>query len=112
MTVCTTQEAIREFSLLLISKDCARAWQISIETNAFKYAFPGDRAGLVEVAVQAKGPDLTITVTVDGVGCPSDANDGLGTRLIKLLAAQMKGAMTRRSLPKGCQVQIIIALDT
>jgi two-component sensor histidine kinase len=83
-----------------------------LATNAFKYAFPGDRTGLVEVAVQADGPHITITVTDDGVGCPSDANDGLGTRLIKLLAAQMKGAMTRMSLPKGCQVQVTLVLDT
>jgi two-component sensor histidine kinase len=83
-----------------------------LATNAFKYAFPDDRAGLVEVAVQAKGPHLTITITDEGVGCPSEINDGLGTRLIELLAAQMKGEMTRVSLPKGCQVQVIVALDT
>jgi two-component sensor histidine kinase len=83
-----------------------------LATNAFKYAFPDDLAGLVEVNVQTNGPHITITVTDDGVGCPSDVKDGLGTRLIKLLAAQMKGAVTRMSLPKGCQVQVEVALDT
>jgi two-component sensor histidine kinase len=83
-----------------------------LATNAFKYAFPDDRTGLVEVAVQANDQHITITVTDDGVGCPSDASDGLGTRLIRMLTAQMKGEMTRVSLPKGCQVQVVAALDT
>ena len=83
-----------------------------LTTNAFKYAFPGDRARLVEVAVRAKRPHLTITVTDDGVGCPNEINDGLGTRLIRMLTAQMKAEMTRVSLPKGCQVQVVVALDS
>ena len=61
---------------------------------------------------RANRPDITITVTDDGVGCPSEVDDGLGTRLIRMLAAQMKGEITRVSLPKGCQVQVVVAHDT
>jgi two-component sensor histidine kinase len=82
-------------------------------TNAFKYAFPAERpAGAIEVNVQQTDQHMTITVMDDGVGCPNDAKSGLGTRLINLLTAQMKGTMTRSALPQGCQVQVIIALES
>jgi two-component sensor histidine kinase len=82
-------------------------------TNAFKYAFPAERpAGTIEVNVQQTDQQMTITVTDDGVGCPNDAKSGLGTRLINLLTAQMKGTMTRSALPQGCQVQVTVALET
>jgi len=82
-------------------------------TNAFKYAFPAERpAGAIEVNVQQTDQHMTITVTDDGVGCPNDAKSGLGTRLINLLTAQMKGTMTRSALPQGCKVQVAVALES
>jgi len=80
-------------------------------TNAFKYAFPDGRTGAIEVKVQSTESHLTIRVRDDGVGCPDEMNDGLGTALIKLLSAQMNGSMKRVSLPEGCQVEVVVARD-
>ena len=80
-------------------------------TNAFKYAFPEGRAGVIEVQVHAEGARIVIAVRDDGVGCPAETKSGLGTRLINLLTTQMKGTMTRTPLPKGCEVQVALAVD-
>ena len=80
-------------------------------TNCFKYAFPEGRRGAVEVDVRAKDGSVFVTVQDDGVGCPMDVKSGLGTRLISLLATQMKGAVVRRPLPEGCEVQVSLTLD-
>lgn len=80
-------------------------------TNAFKYAFPNDQPGAVDVDIRAQGRNLEIIVKDDGAGCPGDAKGGIGTRLINLLAAQMKGSMTRSPLPKGCEVRVVVAQD-
>jgi len=81
-------------------------------TNCFKYAFPDRRAGAVEVDVRAKDDRILVSVTDNGVGCPAEVKSGLGTKLINLLTTQMKGTMTRNSLPQGCEVQVAVALDT
>jgi two-component sensor histidine kinase len=78
-------------------------------TNAFKYAFSEGRA--VEIDVRSKDAQVIIAVWDDGVGCPAEAKDGLGTRLITLLIGQMKGTITRVQLAKGCEVQVAFALD-
>jgi len=70
-------------------------------TNCFKYAFPESRRGAVEVDVRTKDDRIIVTVQDDGVGCPAEIKSGLGTRLISLLASQMKGTVTRRPLPGG-----------
>ncbi|SFQ28860.1 Two-component sensor histidine kinase, contains HisKA and HATPase domains [Bradyrhizobium sp. Ghvi] len=80
-------------------------------TNCFKYAFPEGRSGTVEIGVRAKDDRILVTVQDDGVGCPAEVKSGLGTRLISLLASQMKGTVTRRSLPRGCEVQVSLAHD-
>ncbi|SPP97072.1 Putative Sensor protein (fragment) [Bradyrhizobium vignae] len=80
-------------------------------TNCFKYAFPEGRRGAVEVDVRAKDDSILVTVQDNGVGCPLEGKSGLGTRLISLLASQMKGAVTRRPLSEGCEVQVSLARD-
>lgn len=81
-------------------------------TNAFKYAFPENRAGSIEVRLESIGQHIAMTVTDDGVGCPAETTTGLGTRLIQLLAARMNGTMTRVALPQGCQVQLLLACES
>jgi two-component sensor histidine kinase len=80
-------------------------------TNAFKYAFPEGQAGVVDVDIRANDRHVVITVRDDGIGCPSEAKSGLGTRLINLLTAQMSGSMTRNRLPRGCEVQVMVSVD-
>ncbi|OKO79778.1 histidine kinase dimerization/phosphoacceptor domain -containing protein [Bradyrhizobium sp. NAS96.2] len=80
-------------------------------TNAFKYAFPDGRSGTVEVDVRSRSEQVAITVRDDGIGCPAEAKGGLGTRLINLMTAQMKGTMTRTPMAKGCEVEVVVALE-
>ncbi|MGX1167078.1 two-component sensor histidine kinase [Bradyrhizobium sp. USDA 372] len=79
-------------------------------TNCFKYAFPEGRSGAVQVDVRARNGHVLVTQD-DGAGCPAEVKSGLGTRLVSLLATQMKGTVVRRPLPQGCEVQVSLALD-
>jgi two-component sensor histidine kinase len=81
-------------------------------TNCFKYAFPEGRHGSVEVELRAKENRILVSVRDDGIGCSAEAKSGLGTRLINLLATQMKGTVARKPLPQGCEVQVSVALDS
>jgi len=77
-------------------------------TNALKYAFPEDRAGTVRVRFTREGGDFVLVVADDGIGLPLEGDlagappelprhgSGLGTRLLRALAAQLRGAFTRR----------------
>ncbi|MFO7848949.1 MAG: histidine kinase dimerization/phosphoacceptor domain -containing protein [Spirochaetia bacterium] len=67
-------------------------------TNAFKYAFPGERKGTITVRV-SENPEGAIVLSVrdDGVGLPEDfdinTGDSLGMRLIKGLTQQIEGTL-------------------
>jgi two-component sensor histidine kinase len=78
-------------------------------TNAFKYAFPGGRMGGIDVVLKKNG-DLVLTVRDDGVGCAADSIDGLGTTLMKLMAAQVGGVLRREDAKPGCRVTLRIPL--
>jgi two-component sensor histidine kinase len=93
--------------------DAERAVQLGLVlneavTNALKYAFPENRAGTVRVWFAREGEEFLLSVADDGVGLPPDgeiggASDGtrrhgsgLGTRLLRALAAQLRGSFARR----------------
>jgi two-component sensor histidine kinase len=75
-------------------------------TNCFKYAFPGETPGTVRVGIGMEGPRILIEVEDDGIGCPEDFTPGLGSRLVRLLAQQKGGSMTREHLAPGCRVRV------
>jgi two-component sensor histidine kinase len=77
-------------------------------TNALKHAFPAERAGTVQVRLRRRPTDLTFVVEDDGVGCPEDAQVGLGSRLVMLLVQQSGGSIKRQSANPGCRVVITI----
>ena len=77
-------------------------------TNAFKYAFPGDKSGVVVVTLARKGDRLEVVVTDNGIGCPPEPTEGLGSRLVRLLAAQLEGDVTRSSHGSGCRVTVTV----
>jgi two-component system, sensor histidine kinase PdtaS len=77
-------------------------------TNAMKHAFPGDRGGTIQVRLLRRPTDLIIIVEDDGAGCPEDAQVGLGSRLVMLLAQQSGGIIKRESAKPGCRVVITI----
>jgi PAS domain S-box-containing protein len=72
-------------------------------TNAFKYAFPGDksRSGVrnCEIAVSVSQDDTVFTLEVadNGVGLPANLDweqtETMGLRLVKMLSQQLKGIM-------------------
>ncbi len=79
-------------------------------TNALKYAFPDEQGGVIDVAVQRAGKQLRIVVADDGAGCPQDAAEGLGSRLVRMLAAQLGGKVVRRPSKRGCIVEVSFPL--
>lgn len=75
-------------------------------TNAFKYAYPDNLGGIVQVDLQRHQDYLDLTVEDDGIGCPAEVGSGLGTRLVRLLASQMGGAVERHATENGCRVVV------
>jgi two-component sensor histidine kinase len=93
--------------------DAERAVQLGlvlneVVTNAIKYAFPEDRAGTVRVRFAREGEEFVLAVADDGIGllaegelrgappAPPPRESGLGTRLLRALAAQLRGSFSRR----------------
>jgi two-component sensor histidine kinase len=76
-------------------------------TNAFKYAFSEERSGVVRVSLKS-GPKLTLVVEDDGRGCPDQASEGIGSRLIRLLVLQLDGTIARASAQPGCRVTVTV----
>jgi two-component sensor histidine kinase len=78
-------------------------------TNAFKYAFPDERAGTVNVILRrVNDGKLELTVEDNGKGCPEGAKEGLGTRIVRLLAQQLESTIARAAANPGCRVSLTI----
>ena len=62
-------------------------------TNAYKYAFPGERTGTLRVELQAQENQFRLVVQDDGVGLPEGMDpqspEGFGLRLVANLAGQL-----------------------
>ena len=79
-------------------------------TNAIKYAFPDGKGGTVDIDLRVEGDDAFITVEDNGIGCPPEIDEGLGSRLIKLLVAQFEGEVSREVRARGCRVEVRLNL--
>lgn len=73
-------------------------------TNALKYAFPDNRDGVVRVTLKDRARILI--VEDNGVGLPADRKSGIGTRLARLLAQQVKGSIAWEDGNPGCRVRV------
>lgn len=81
-----------------------------LATNSFKYAFPDGEGGTVDIVLRGTADDVTIVVEDNGVGCPPDVGEGVGSRLIKLMAAQFGGSVSRTPAPQGCRTEVRLIL--
>ena len=81
-------------------------------TNALKYAFPDERPGRVQLRFARLDGDFLLTILDDGTGtAPEDQTalgsrtrplgTGLGTRLLRGMAAQLRGSFGRGPGPGG-----------
>jgi two-component sensor histidine kinase len=112
-----TGEGLRPVALVAEAEahalDTERAVQLGLVlneavTNALKYAFPEERAGTVRVRFAREGEEFVLAVADDGIGLPAEGEvagappappprgSGLGTRLLRALAAQLRGSFSRR----------------
>lgn len=81
-------------------------------TNSLKYAYPGERGGIISVEIHANGTTVEISVADDGVGCPASAPAGFGSKLVRLLAKQLGGKVTREDAQPGCRTRVTLTEET
>lgn len=82
--------------------------------NALKHAYPGQRGGRITVSYQATGASWSLTVSDDGVGMPTAAEDakaGLGTSIVKALAGQLGAEITVTEAQPGTIVTLVHVAD-
>jgi len=75
-------------------------------TNSFKYAFPGEREGVVTVRLKREDGKLILTVADDGIGCSSEGESGEGLQLMRLIAGQWGGQLEYGSQDGGFRVTL------
>ena len=78
--------------------------------NALKHAFPGNRAGKIEVDYRSKGEDWTLSVRDDGVGILSRfpaATAGLGTSIVQALSKQLRARVEVADAHPGTKVSVV-----
>ena len=80
-------------------------------TNSFKHAFPDDRGGSVEVSLRSDAANWKLWVADDGVGCPATRQERLGSRLTRLLAAELGGSIEWEQRQQGCAVVLRFPAD-
>ena len=70
-------------------------------TNALRHAFPNGAAGSVSVETMMEAPQLIVRIHDDGVGMQPQAGEaGLGSRIIRSLAAQLAATIEVESVPR------------
>lgn len=77
-------------------------------TNSLKYGYPGERGGIIGVDIRADGSQMIVAVSDNGIGCPQDATPGLGSKLVRLLAKQLGGTVSRDDARPGCRVRVTL----
>lgn len=91
--IISTERAV---ALGLVLNECVQ--------NAAKYAFPDEGQGRIGITFACDGEHFVLRVEDDGIGIiepmPCDPpRGGLGTRLLRALAAQLRGRFERHSRP-------------
>jgi two-component system, sensor histidine kinase PdtaS len=80
-------------------------------TNAIKHAFPAQRRGTIRARLERREGSLLLEVSDDGVGTDEDREPQLGSRLVQVLAQQLRARIERSSDTRGTTVQLIAPLN-
>jgi two-component sensor histidine kinase len=79
-------------------------------TNAFKHAFPEGQGGTVQITLEPAGEGIVLSVEDDGVGVLASDKDGLGSRLVRLLASHLGGTVERVPRLRGHGVRVVLPI--
>ena len=82
-------------------------------TNSIKYAYPGDREGLICVYLECEDSVVELGVDDDGVGLAKGGakGSGLGHRLVRSLAAQLGGRFECDARDTGTRCVVVFPVD-
>lgn len=78
-------------------------------TNAFKYAYPGDRKGEIRLSLHRDADEARLVVEDDGVGrqvSGQAAGTGLGTQIVNAMAQTLRATIDHDPSHKGTRVVI------
>jgi two-component sensor histidine kinase len=75
-------------------------------TNSYKYAFPNERTGAIVLTLEQEDDNLILLVRDNGIGCDETRKEGLGTRLVSILAARLGGTARWQTAETGCSVEV------
>ncbi len=83
--------------------------------NAGRHAYPDSPDGVIRLQlVPDDDKAVSISVSDEGVGLPSDFNPArskrLGTRIVQALAGQLGAELTRRELTRGTHLTLVVPL--
>ena len=84
-------------------------------TNAYKYAYPQGETGEIRVALKREDAALSLSVEDDGVGMGDDQaprGTGLGTRIVRAMAASLKANQQPVTGYRGTRVVFSIPSTT
>jgi PAS domain S-box-containing protein len=71
-------------------------------TNAIRHAFPQGEGGMIVVAAEVEESELIVRISDNGAGFePGSGGDGLGSRIIRALAAQIDAQLDVESTPRS-----------
>lgn len=85
-----------------------------LATNSLKYAYPGQAAGAIEVALEVHGETVVLTVADAGLGLPHGFEQrkqrSLGMRIISSLARQIGATVAFANLRPGAECRVTFAI--
>ena len=84
-------------------------------SNAFKYAFPDDAYGEVNVSLHSNDREFTLVVQDNGAGFPEHVDwrntESLGLQLVQMLTGQLGGEVDMKSTA-GTRFEIVFVDQT
>lgn len=93
-------EVVIKGEQILLDMDTAMPCALLVNevvSNAYKYAFPGQRAGTISIVMKRQNGKTVLGIYDNGVGFPSDYDfektDSLGMQLVQALTSQIDGEL-------------------